>query len=65
MTFERRAVAAENDHERLSEMIARLETSLAAETKRAESKDDGEYERMKEQLESATREMQKVEEESG
>jgi hypothetical protein len=61
VTFERRAVAAENDHERLSEMIARLETSLAAETKRAErAEDDGEYERMKEQLESANGEMQKL-----
>ena len=61
VTFERRAVAAENDHERLSEMIARLETSLAAETKRAErAEDDGEYERMKEQLESAIGEMQKL-----
>jgi hypothetical protein len=61
VTFERRAVAAENDHERLSEIIARLETSLAAETKRAErAEDDGEYERMKEQLESANGEMQKL-----
>ena len=61
VTFERRAVAAENDHERLSEMIARLETSLAAETKRAErAEDDGEYERMKEQLESANGETQKL-----
>jgi chromosome segregation ATPase len=61
VTFERRAVAAENDHERLSEMVARLETSLAAETKRAErAEDDGEYERMKEQLEIANGEMQKL-----
>jgi hypothetical protein len=61
VTFERRAVAAENDHERLSEMVARLETSLAAETKRAErAEDDGEYERMKEQLEIANGETQKL-----
>ena len=61
VTFERRAVAAENDHERLSEMVARLETSLAAETKRAErAEDDGEYERMKEQFESAIGEMKKL-----
>ena len=61
VSFERRAVAAENDHERLSEMVARLETSLAAETKRAErAEDDGEYERMKEQFESAIGEMKKL-----
>ena len=61
VTFERRAVAAENDHERLSEMVARLETSLAAETKRAErAEDDGEYERMKEQFESAIGEVKKL-----
>jgi hypothetical protein len=42
-------------------MVARLETSLAAETKRAErAEDDGEYERMKEQLEIANGEIQKL-----
>ena len=61
VTFERRAVAAENDHERLSEMIARLETSLAAETKRAErAEDDGEDERRKEQWESADGERRRL-----